>query len=180
MTATTATRELTTGQRAACKHVFKQYQTETDREPDAWRRLGQAFAEMGRAVYLPPEKLARRACVPLASTEHMEDWHRTDRQPGLSSIYRIGAYFGVSEGDVSDFIHEPVAVSRKGAAGRLMHLFARCAGVTLLAVGHRLHIVSAETVATRLGPLAMDTLSVYGWYSGSPGAHPTIHLFSAK
>jgi hypothetical protein len=165
---------LTAQQLDTCKRIFGEYQKQTNREPDAWRRLGQAFAEMGRAVYLPPEKLAQRALVPPTATRNMDDWHRTDRQPGLSSIYRIGAYFGVSEGDISDFIHQPLPVPRRGAAGPMCRLLVRLAGATLLGVGHGLHMVSHKTVEARLGPLALDALSLSVWYSGQPGVNLNV------
>jgi hypothetical protein len=169
------THKLTSTELCACQRIYREYQKDTGRGPDAWRRLGQAFAAMSEAVCLTPDNLAVGACVPLASVQGLEDWHREDREPRLSTIYAIGAYFGVTRDSISDFIAEPVPVPRRGLAGMAMRLLIRHAAVTLLGVGHRFRVVNAEMVAAKAAPLALDAMALYGLYSGVPSA-VTSHL----
>ena len=164
---------LTAEQQAPCRRIFDEYKIQTRREPDPWRRLGQAYAEMCRVLYLSPEKLARRACVPVAATENLEGWSHRDRFPTALSILTIGEYFGITKADIYDFIHEPVSVPRRGAAMPVVRLFFRCARVAALGLGHRAHIVRPEAVAERITPIAFDAMALSGWYSGQSGAKPT-------
>jgi hypothetical protein len=169
MTATTATRELTTQQQAACKGIFRQYQTETGREPDAWRRMGQAFAEMCKAVCVEPDTIARWGFLSPADTEDSRLWNDS-AVPSVRAVDTLAAYFGLTRLEIIDFEYEPVAVPRKGLAGIAMRLLMRFSFVTLLGIGHRLHVVRAETLQRRLFPLATDTLTLFGLYSGLPRA----------